>query len=334
MHCNQSPLISIIIPVYQVEKYLDKCIASIVNQTYQNLEIILVDDGSSDNCPAICDTWKEWDPRINVIHQKNGGLSHARNEGLKIGTGEFIGFVDSDDWIEPNMYELLLTALFETDADIAVCDYLNESGKTQSTILIEGAPVRKTFTAEEALKLLLYSGNNICIAVWNKLYRRSTIGNFQFPEGKFYEDVCWTPQIIGRSKAIISIDSPLYHYLSRTDSLSNCGDNLYKKYKDSIELNEHRIQYYHENYPSLENLAIAKYQIDCCLNYTIVNRCYKQFDTKEEICRIIHCSFCKWGWTKTLILCKCKVVIGCLVFRFCPILFSHIYIILSKLWGK
>ena len=96
------PLVSIIIPVYQVEKYLDKCIASVVGQTYQNLQIILVDDGSTDRSPAICDCWKERDSRITVVLQPNGGLSRARNAGLKLATGEFIGFVDSDDWIEPN----------------------------------------------------------------------------------------------------------------------------------------------------------------------------------------------------------------------------------------
>ena len=119
-------LVSIIIPVYNVEKYLDKCVASVVNQTYTNLEIILVDDGSPDNCPALSDVWQVKDSRIKVIHQENGGLSHARNEGLKIAIGEFIGFVDSDDWIEPNMYEALLTVLWETKGakgDIAVCNY-------------------------------------------------------------------------------------------------------------------------------------------------------------------------------------------------------------------
>ena len=100
-------LISVIVPVYDVEKYLDRCVESIVNQTYQNLEIILVDDGSPDNCPAMCDNWAEKDSRIKVIHKKNGGLSDARNAGMEIVTGEFIGFVDSDDWIEPEMYQLL-----------------------------------------------------------------------------------------------------------------------------------------------------------------------------------------------------------------------------------
>ena len=105
---NSNPKISVIVPVYKVEKYLDKCVESIVNQTYKNLEIILVDDGSPDNCPAMCDEWAEKDERIRVIHKENGGLADARNAGMDIATGDYIGFVDSDDWIEPNMYEVLL----------------------------------------------------------------------------------------------------------------------------------------------------------------------------------------------------------------------------------
>ena len=135
------PTVSIIIPVYQVEKYLDKCIASVVGQTYQNLQIILVDDGSTDRSPAICDGRKERDPRITVVHQPNGGLSRARNAGLKLATGEFIGFVDSDDWIEPDMVETLLTALQETDADIAVGGF---EGFTEDSQSIHYAKTKST----------------------------------------------------------------------------------------------------------------------------------------------------------------------------------------------
>lgn len=115
-------LISIIVPVYKVEKYLKRCVKSIVNQTYKNLEIILIEDGSPDQCPYMCEEWSKRDPRIKVIHKQNGGLSDARNEGLKISTGEFIGFVDSDDWIAPEMYERLLNAIIADQSDIAQCN--------------------------------------------------------------------------------------------------------------------------------------------------------------------------------------------------------------------
>ena len=115
------PKISIIIPVFGVELYLNRCIESVVNQKYSNLEIILIDDGSPDNCPTICDEWAERDERIVVIHKKNGGLSDARNIGLKIATGELVGFVDSDDWISPEMYQLLYENMLENDSDISAC---------------------------------------------------------------------------------------------------------------------------------------------------------------------------------------------------------------------
>ena len=331
MHCNQSPLISIIIPVYQVEKYLDKCIASVVNQTYTNLEIILVDDGSPDNCPAICDAWKERDPRIKVIHQENGGLSRARNEGLKIATGEFIGFVDSDDWIELNMYRILLDLIVEHDADIAICDSLNESEDSQVTIPISKQPVIKTYTVEEAMKMLLLCNNMIRINVWNKLYRKNILGNIQFPIGKIFEDVAWTPQIIGCAKKIILIDTPLYHYFSRPDSLCNNSENLCQKYKDSIELNEQRIHYYRNNYPSLEKQAIAKYQVDCCINYIIVSQYYRGADGDGSTRQIIHLSFCKWSWTINLALGNYKFGIVCFIFHFFPILLPCLYSIYDKL---
>ena len=117
------PLVSVIVPVYKVEKYLDKCVESIVGQTYKNLEIILVDDGSPDNCPAMCDKWADRDSRIKVIHKQNGGVSSARNAGIDAVQGEFIGFVDSDDWLEPDMYDCLVKNALEYNADISRCGY-------------------------------------------------------------------------------------------------------------------------------------------------------------------------------------------------------------------
>ena len=129
---DKNPLISIIVPIFQTEKYLEKCILSIIFQSYHNLEIILIDDGSTDTSPDICDKYVAMDPRVKVIHQKNTGLSQARNVGLRQASGDYIGFVDSDDWIEPNMYEVLMSALKITDADIAICNNIVESEKAKS----------------------------------------------------------------------------------------------------------------------------------------------------------------------------------------------------------
>ena len=162
-----SPLISIIVPVYDVEPYLRKCIDSILIQSYRDLEIILVDDGSPDNCGAICDEYAEKDKRIKVIHKKNGGLSDARNAGLDIATGEYIGFVDSDDWVMPDMYEYLYKAVKEYDADMSVCGYYDYWGKTISGRYCQDIQVYK---GQEGIKALLdlKFGNY----VWNKLYKR------------------------------------------------------------------------------------------------------------------------------------------------------------------
>ena len=266
------PLVSVIIPVYQVEKYLDKCIASVVNQTYTNLEIILVDDGSSDNCPAICDRWQAKDSRIKVIHQENGGLSHARNEGLKIATGEFIGFVDSDDWIEPNMVELLLMALLETDAEIAVGGIKAFTEASEAIVYTQSKSTEsKIYSTEEALKRLLLLKGFMCSGVWNKLYKRAVLSDVNFPEGKLHEDVLWTTQVIGNSQKVVCINNKLYHYLQRPDSLSHDDRQKVRRVYDELEMNKQRLEYIHKSYPTLAKFAVLRIQNLCCREY--INFC-------------------------------------------------------------
>ena len=324
------PLVSIIIPVYNVEKYLDKCIASVVNQTYTNLEIILVDDGSPDNCPAICNEWQAKDNRIKVIHQENGGLSKARNEGLKIATGEFIGFVDSDDWIEPEMYETLLTALLESKADIAVCNYQVEYEKIKNTIPSTKTKDIRHYTAEEVLKLIFTIRGFIRTVVWNKLYKRILLVNNLFPEGKIYEDNYWTPKVIGGATLILTIDSSFYHYLYREKSLSHDICNLYQRLLNKFEMVEKRIKYIHEYYPSLENLAIVCYQSYCYQKYIEVSLKCNQLDRNGIIRRMIHDNFCKWSWYKNIILGNYRFGIVYLLFRYFPSLIPLISSIYQK----
>ena len=274
MNSTLNPLVSIIIPVYQVEKYLDKCITSVTKQTYTNLEIILVDDGSIDNCPVICDSWKERDSRIRVIHQKNSGLSVARNEGMKLATGEFIGFVDSDDWIEPNMYEILLTALWETEADIAVGGVKSFTEDSQDVIYTQLKTFERTvYSAEEALWMLLLvkkpksSKVYISCAVWNKLFRRTIISDIVFPEGKLHEDIPWTAQAIGNSKTVACVNQVCYHYLIRPDSLSRDAQKKVKLVYDELEMYEQRLGYFHEHYPELVKFAVMRLHNFCCKQY-------------------------------------------------------------------
>ena len=284
------PLVSIIIPVYQVEKYLDKCIASVVGQTYQNLQIILIDDGSADRSPAICDNWKEQDPRITVIHQPNGGLSRARNAGLKIATGEFVGFVDSDDWIEPQMVETLLSALQETDADIAVGGFEGFAEDSKSITYVKSKSTKRSlYSTEEALKRLLLLRGFIRNFVWNKLYRRTVLSGVAFPEGRLYEDVTWTAQVIGNAKSLVCVEQIFYHYLHRPDSLSHDDRQFIRRLEDELELTELRLDYIHRHYSSLDKFAIlrlqnliCRYYIDICLHFRHLDPDHKIRDDLRE----------------------------------------------------
>ena len=178
-------LISVIVPIYKVEKYLHKCIDSILAQTYTNLEIILVDDGSPDNCGKICDEYAAKDSRIKVIHQPNGGLSAARNAGLDIATGDYIGFVDSDDYIAPDMYEKLYNALVKNDADMAICDYQrfgNELPYDEMSLTTE------VITGLQAMEKQNTVINCSFVVAWSKLYKSFIFSNVRFPVGKINED--------------------------------------------------------------------------------------------------------------------------------------------------
>ena len=187
-------LISVIVPVYKVEQYLDKCVQSIVEQTYKNLEIILVDDGSPDSCGAMCDAWAAKDSRIKVIHQENAGGAAARNTGLDAASGMLIAFVDSDDYLAPSMYQRLYAVLHKTGADIAECDYLPVTNDLAQAPVSDEAIV--TFTPKEALYQNLY--NISCkTVIWNKLYRKKAIDTIRFVEGKTIDDEFFTYRVIG-----------------------------------------------------------------------------------------------------------------------------------------
>lgn len=210
------PKISVIVPFYNVERYARQCIESIQNQTYRNLEIILVDDGSPDNCGKICDEYATSDKRIKVIHKPNGGLSSARNAGLDAATGEYIGFVDSDDWIEPEMYERMLASIITTHADISVCnityDYQNviESNKYKVT-------TDKVVFRDEVLRMLMDDKYLNSYAV-NKLYKRSVI-TYQFPLSHDFEDIYVAIRWFSNATSISFIAFEGYHYRQRKGSI-------------------------------------------------------------------------------------------------------------------
>ncbi len=326
-----SPLISIIVPVYQVEKYLEKCINSIIAQSYKNLEIILVDDGSTDNCPAICDRFQSEDSRIKVIHQQNGGLSHARNVGLEHATGDFIGFVDSDDWIEQNMYEVLMSALQETGADIAVCDRQMES-KDSQPFQINICPSRiKCYSTESALRLIISGSNIIRNSVWNKLYKKKVLSNIKFPLKRIYEDIQWTSQIIGNANFLVYVNYRFYHYLQRSESLSHDSSLTIQRLLDKVEMFEQRKKYIQEYHPNLTNLAILKLQNFCCGEY--INICINgnQLDKDGRIRYKLHRKFCQLRPFYILNYDGFCTTFGRILFRLFPNLLVKLFIIYNKL---
>lgn len=218
------PKMSIIVPVYNVEKYLRKCIESILNQTFKDFELILVNDGSLDKCGEICDEYVKKDKRIKVIHKNNGGQSSARNAALDIAQGDYIGFVDSDDWIDPDMYETLYNLIIKSKKDIANISFTKvfknkkEIFSSHQEILLE-----KMTAMEELINHKLY-GNYF----WANLFKSSLIKQFRFKEGIIFEDVDLMYRIFDKSNGIITIGAPKYNYLQRENSTIN----TYKKNKN------------------------------------------------------------------------------------------------------
>lgn len=222
---EQAQLISVIVAAYNIEAYVERGVRSICAQTYQNLEIILVDDGSADETGHICDKLAAEDKRIRVIHKPNGGLSDARNAGMAQSTGAYIGFMDGDDWIDPDMYERMFSALLGQQADAAVCRYRQvykdhtEDGSVDRAVLFEG---------QEALQCYVEEREEYAIqnAAWNKLYRREILDGLSFPVGKWYEDILFTTSALARAKRCIYLDTAHYNYIiDREGSIMNTQIN-------------------------------------------------------------------------------------------------------------
>ena len=234
-----TPLISVIVPVYKVEPYLRKSVDSILAQTYTNLEVFLIDDGSPDNCPAICDEYAALDSRVKVIHQANAGVSAARNAGLDAATGEYIGFVDSDDWIEPDMYERLFTAMVSFKADIACIDYCIEYGNSATEV---------NFNRNSGSSTVLYSRdeavigqciNELPVTMWTKLINADLFHDLRFLKGvKIGEDKYLSFQLLSRAETVVYEHYKGYHYLQRPSSAINSSFE-----HDSESLNKENLYY-------------------------------------------------------------------------------------------
>lgn len=210
-------MISIIVPVYNVEVYLPRCIESILSQTYSDFELILVDDGSSDNSLSICEKYAGADGRIIVLSKPNGGLSSARNFGLEKANGEFYSFIDSDDWVSEDFLETLLDLIVGYESDIAVVNYAKVSDNTDEIGGPEQVSVTE-WTRDEAVKCF-FEQTKTNVAVWNKLYRKNVVENIRFPDGQVYEDYCYQIDVLKNVNKVVCSDSIKYYYFQRPGSI-------------------------------------------------------------------------------------------------------------------
>lgn len=240
-------LVSVIVPVYNVEEYLDTCIKSIINQEYTNLEILLIDDGSTDSCLKICNDYAKVDDRIKVIHKENGGLSDARNVGIENCNGSYITFIDSDDYIEKNYISMLYSLIKEYSADISMGkQYVHYPKK----IIDTGSYKTLKMNAHETLEKMMYS-EDVDVSAWAKLYKTELFDNIRFPKGRLYEDSATTYKLIDKSQCIVLKSIPIYNYIIRNSSITN---NAFAKQKmDLIVSTKEMTTYVSEKYPDLKD---------------------------------------------------------------------------------
>lgn len=303
-------LVSVIMPIYNVEKYLEDCIESIINQSYKDLEIILVDDGSPDSCGQICDEYATRDERIKVIHKPNGGLSDARNAGLKIATGEWILFVDSDDAVSSSMVELLLAACHNNDATMSWCNiiemdedgYIHSDGvKKKYTDYQVVADVNvNIYTKQEAeSRMYTQEGMQKALVAWNKLYHKSLFetsnGKIEYAVGKIFEDGYTTYKLIYQANKIVEVPCPLYFYRQRGGSIMDKAHHV--KYEPGLEAGIERMEFYLSHEERQLYLLELNYGIHLAIHYyECVSLRDEKKDVKKWFARIYRDYFAKEKW--------------------------------------
>ncbi|WP_430854679.1 glycosyltransferase family 2 protein [Enterococcus faecalis] len=267
------PKISIIVPVYNVEKYLEKCVRSILAQTFTDFELILVDDGSPDSSGAMCDQFAKQDERVKVIHKENGGLSDARNAGIEIATGEYLGFIDSDDYIADDMYELLYTNIVKEDADLSICGIYD---------VYEGKePVEKqqqyiVLDKVAAMKMIL-EAKVVSVHAMNKLYKKEIFEDIRYPVGMITEDGAVILSILEHTEKIVIDTQQKYYYFHRANSIST---NLFsKKDLDTINVWKENEKYILDRYPELSNVVHTRV---CWANFIVLDKMVTSQLTEEE----------------------------------------------------
>ncbi len=266
-------LISVVVPIYKVEKYLDRCVESIVKQTYKNLEIILVDDGSPDNCPKMCDEWGKKDKRIKVIHKKNGGLSDARNAGLDVMTGEYVTFVDSDDYLELDAITVLKKALEENDADVAIGrpKFVYENDDSSKNIgLIDNSII--CYNNEELIKLLMSHTESMLVVAWGRIFKKEIFKNIRFDVGRLHEDEFIAAKLFSKINKAVLVNYCVYNYLQRRLSITS-NKNI-KNCEDLYDAFNQRFLLINKLYPDLKKENLLSY---CFELRSLYMSCYKHY---------------------------------------------------------
>lgn len=246
--------LSIIIPVYKVESVLDKCVESILAQTFRDFELILVDDGSPDACGAMCEAWARKDPRIRVVHKENGGLSDARNAGIDVARGDCIGFVDGDDYVAPEMFEVLLRNMREHHADISMCGYVNVYPSGEKMRCMDRSV--HVWNQEEAIRHILM-GKDVSVHAVTKIYLRTLFDGVRYKKGVISEDAYIIMDIMDRVRRAVFTPLALYYYVHRTESINTCAYNP----RDLTRIEGHwkNYLYIREKFPHLRRLAYERY---------------------------------------------------------------------------
>lgn len=265
-------MISIIVPVYNVEPYLEKCLNSILAQTYNDIEVLIIDDGSTDHCGEICDHYAAQDNRIRVFHTENRGLSAARNIGLDHARGQYIGFVDSDDWIEPDMYNRLFCIMQDTDADIVTCrffqEYCNkteESSGPLSMFMVKGNDILRTYLLQ----------HNICQDSWNNLFKADLFQSIRYPEGRSFEDYSIKLPLLQKALMMVYTPDCLLHYRNRQNSLSKVH---------TLKSNVDYWQVYRERFDYLSPISEEYYRLSLTQAMGAIGRMWRWIGacSKEE----------------------------------------------------
>lgn len=270
----ENPLISVIVPIYNVESYLNRCVESIVNQTYQNLEIILVDDGSPDDCPQMCENWACKDNRIKVIHKENGGLSDARNAGMKIATGEYISFVDSDDWIDRKTFSLVMEKIIATKAQIGAFNIISVDSNSFTPDLSDEYEL---LNSEQAIENTI-DDTGVKTVAWNKVYHKNVLQGLTFPKGKLHEDEFFTFHALDKAEKIVYLHRQCYYYFQRPTSIMG---QYNVKHLDILDGVKERMEFVKDRYPRLYLKAKLSFSMCCLFQYETLCK-HKEVDLSGE----------------------------------------------------